>query len=185
MTYRLAAVILLTLSCLVISSAACSAGPAPQPVSERELLSGEETAREAGEAAGERRNDERAVLYATSDGVEDTQREEEEEAEEAPADEDLIATVATVYVDTDGQWLDSDGALVEVDELAELAAVPLAGRAIRLVIDEEGTDIPLGEMMPLFDSLHGRHAFVEITFGEVPEALEINEEEQPDHEVEE
>lgn len=79
----------LTLLLGLLLMASCGTGPAPKPITDKKLPSGEEVARQAGDAAddGEKQS---TVLYETSRGSLDRNHEDQaEEIQREPAQEPL------------------------------------------------------------------------------------------------
>lgn len=159
-------------ACIITGSAlllGCSTGPAPQPVDNDRLDSGEQTARQAGEAARESLADDGQVIYATSrdagdDEQPDDRPDEQPDEQQAPTIEDA----ATIYVDGQGRYVDEQGDDVDLDDLQALSADPLQGRAIHVVITAEAHQLPVGELMPLFEALSDEGAFAEVSTGDSP-----------------
>lgn len=174
MNLRLFAFAVVALCWGVIFIPACTAGPSPQPVTDEALATGEETAREAGEAAGKKVDEEGVTIYASSRSADDPAKKEEKPEQEDTTDP-AISTVFTVYLDAEGRLLDGDGRAVDVDDLTSVTELPLAGRALRLVIDPEAQQTPLETIMPFFDAVHAHHAFVDVTAGEAPTAVETGD----------
>lgn len=138
---------------------ACSTGPEPTPVNDDQLRSGEETARQVGEAAREHREDDGRAIYATSRHA----------TGEDPLEDTSETRSATVHLDADGRLVDGAGERLDLDELDELSPDSLEGRVVRIVIDPDAADQPLRELMPLFERLQDHGAFTEVTTGDAPE----------------
>ena len=90
MAYRLTVFFLVT-TCVLIF-AACGVGPQPQSITGEPLTSGEDTAREAGEAADE--DDRQGLIYASSkrgeERLTDEEPVDEEPVDEEPVDEEPV-----------------------------------------------------------------------------------------------
>lgn len=169
---------------LIVMIAACSTGPEPRPVADSQADPGEQTARQAGEAARERREQDETILYATSRDVDDT----DEDLDDGDLDEDDPEarpgpTVLTIHLDPEGRLIDPDGRPVDPETLDERTDDPLEDRALRLVIDPEAREMTIETLSPFFEAVDGRDAFLEIREGEAPEVtLDDADEEQPDEE---
>ena len=161
----------------------CGTGPAPQPVTEGPLPSGEETARDAGESADEKRAEADRIIYASSRRAEaqaaDEAHEQENSQEAPPAAQ---PAVATIYLDGQGRLLTAQGSPLDVQDLAGLSDEPLEGRGIQLVIDTDAGELPIETLAPLFAAIHEQNAFVDVTTGDAPEARPLDGDDEPSDE---
>ena len=169
---------------IVVGSVACTTGPTPEPVTHEQLDSGEETARQAGEAAREVQEEEPRVIYATSRQVSREVDEQDDPPEDKPP---TVEEAAGIHVDGQGRFLARDGEQLQPEDISQITDDPLEGRTLRVIVDPAADELEFGEVMPLFEAIADEGASAGVTYGEAPEAelLEEDEEAEDDEEPDE
>ena len=158
---------------LALVMAACSSGPAPQPVTTESLDSGEETSRQAADFESQGRSAAETVIYSSSRGHWPDDRDHDDDQETS-----RVPVVATLYVDGQGRLLDHDGELVSLHILDEVFDPNLSDQVLGLIIDPHAGRLDFQVFAPLIEAVEAHHGLLRVDFGEVPEF--VGEPDEPD-----